>query len=214
MLAHRKKLSDSSASPERSILVSKWSPYNQVHTAGHLAQPGLPRSLAVATFAGQRSLLKGHVQRLRSDRLCFRPGSSPAFARWQAAKRRILTCAKARGKQKIANQTPAVITAPLKVWSSSFTRQSETLAHICSCTESLSSRAEGGQAAACMAQVQVKEQLTPVEKLSMAPFWSTFCGTSNGAWQGVQAAFSPVTGQARALLPHPGVSCSCACTWQ
>ncbi|CAK0747075.1 hypothetical protein CVIRNUC_001740 [Coccomyxa viridis] len=107
---------------------------------------------------GQRSLLKGHVQRLRSDRLCFRPGSSPAFARWQAAKRRILTCAKARGKQKIANQTPAVITAPLKV--------------------------------------QVKEQLTPVEKLSMAPFWSTFCGTSNGAWQGVQAAFSPVTGDA------------------
>ncbi|CAL5219058.1 g818 [Coccomyxa viridis] len=43
-------------------------------------------------------------------------------------------------------------------------------------------------------KVQVQEQLTPVEKLSMAPFWSTFCGTSNGAWQGVQAAFSPVTG--------------------
>lgn len=40
----------------------------------------------------------------------------------------------------------------------------------------------------------MQEQLTPVEKLSMAPFWSTFCGTSNGAWQGVQAAFSPMTG--------------------
>ena len=43
-------------------------------------------------------------------------------------------------------------------------------------------------------QVHVEEQLTPVERLSMAPFWSTFCGTSNGAWQGTQAAFSPVTG--------------------
>ncbi|KAK9909661.1 hypothetical protein WJX75_005765 [Coccomyxa subellipsoidea] len=45
-------------------------------------------------------------------------------------------------------------------------------------------------------QVQGQEQLTPVEKLQMAPFWSTFCGTSNGAWQGVQAAFSPMTGEA------------------
>ena len=43
-------------------------------------------------------------------------------------------------------------------------------------------------------QVHVEEQLTPVERLNMAPFWSTFCGTSNGAWQGTQAAFSPVTG--------------------
>ena len=60
----------------------------------------------------------------------------------------------------------------------------------------------------------MKEQLTPVEKLSMAPFWSTFCGTSNGAWQGVQAAFSPVTGKAQELLPHPGVSFSSACPWQ
>ncbi|CAL8461581.1 g1112 [Coccomyxa elongata] len=45
-------------------------------------------------------------------------------------------------------------------------------------------------------QVQGQEQLTPVERLQMAPFWSTFCGTSNGAWQGVQAAFSPLTGKA------------------
>jgi hypothetical protein len=50
-----------------------------------------------------------------------------------------------------------------------------------------------------MLQVQVQETLTPVEKLSMAPFWSTFCGTSNGAWQGVQAAFSPITGRLLAV---------------
>jgi hypothetical protein len=50
-----------------------------------------------------------------------------------------------------------------------------------------------------MRQVRVEEQLTPVERLTMAPFWSTFCGTSNGAWQGTQAAFSPVTG-----APHEG----------
>ncbi len=57
-------------------------------------------------------------------------------------------------------------------------------------------------------QVQVQEQLTPVEKLSMAPFWSTFCGTSNGAWQGVQAAFSPVTGMSAGLPCALRLQCS------
>ena len=165
------------------------------------AQPSCPHLPAVTTFAGQGSLLKGHVQRFRSDHLCFRPDISPAPSRRQAAKRRTLTCAKARGKQKVAYQPPTTITAPLKVWPSSFMRQSETCACLRSRNESPTSRAEGGQAAACMAQVQVKEQLTPVEKLSMAPFWSTFCGTSNGAWQGVQAAFSPVTGKAHSQCP-------------
>ena len=139
--------------------------------------------------------MKGHVQLFRSNRPCFRLSPLPAPARRQAA-RKTLTCAKAKGKQKVANPSPSVITAPLQVWPPSFTLQSETCACICSCTEPPIPRVKGGQAAACLAQVQVKEQLTPVEKLSMAPFWSTFCGTSNGAWQGVQAAFSPVTGKA------------------
>lgn len=51
-----------------------------------------------------------------------------------------------------------------------------------------------------LTQVLGQEQLTPVERLQMAPFWSTFCGTSNGAWQGMQAAFSPLTGQPPVLL--------------
>ena len=54
--------------------------------------------------------------------------------------------------------------------------------------------------------MRVEEQLTPVERLTMAPFWSTFCGTSNGAWQGTQAAFSPATGAPgmKAALPPLG----------
>lgn len=44
------------------------------------------------------------------------------------------------------------------------------------------------------AQVQVLEQLGGSDSATAAPIWSSFCGTSNGAWQGVQTAFSPVSG--------------------
>lgn len=41
--------------------------------------------------------------------------------------------------------------------------------------------------------VNVAQQLTSLERMAM-PFWSTFCGMSNGEWRGQMAAFSPMTG--------------------
>ena len=41
--------------------------------------------------------------------------------------------------------------------------------------------------------VNVAQQLTSMERMAM-PFWSTFCGMSNGEWRGQMAAFSPMTG--------------------
>ena len=43
-------------------------------------------------------------------------------------------------------------------------------------------------------QVEVLEQLGGSDSATAAPIWASFCGCSNGAWQGVQTAFSPVTG--------------------
>lgn len=45
--------------------------------------------------------------------------------------------------------------------------------------------------------VNVAQQLTNLERMAI-PFWSTFCGMSNGEWRGQMAAFNPMTG---ALLP-------------
>ncbi|EIE22064.1 hypothetical protein COCSUDRAFT_66811 [Coccomyxa subellipsoidea C-169] len=79
-----------------------------------------------------------------------------------------------------------------KLWGSGMSRRAPAIRVLAS------KKSEVAQEALITAPIQVQgqEQLTPVEKLQMAPFWSTFCGTSNGAWQGVQAAFSPLTGEA------------------
>ena len=41
--------------------------------------------------------------------------------------------------------------------------------------------------------MQVKEQLTSLDRTN-EPLWSTFCGVTNGVWQGRMAAFYAATG--------------------
>jgi len=57
------------------------------------------------------------------------------------------------------------------------------------------------QPAALPGQVQVLEQLGGSDQATSAPIWASFCGVSNGAWQGTQTAFAPGTGRPRPTLP-------------
>ena len=50
-------------------------------------------------------------------------------------------------------------------------------------------------------QVLVKEQLSPLNQTNQ-PLWSTFCGVTNGVWQGRYAAFYAATGAALLLTAH------------
>lgn len=42
-------------------------------------------------------------------------------------------------------------------------------------------------------QVEVEAQLAKLEQAAN-PWWSTFCGITNGVWLGQTAAFAPSTG--------------------
>ena len=44
-------------------------------------------------------------------------------------------------------------------------------------------------------QVKVSDKLSGPDRTG-APVWGSFCGVSNGAWQGKVAAFAPRTGPA------------------
>jgi hypothetical protein len=60
-------------------------------------------------------------------------------------------------------------------------------------------------------QVQVLEQLGGSDQATSAPIWASFCGVSNGAWQGTQTAFAPGTGRPRPPLPAARDVCQPAC---
>jgi len=55
--------------------------------------------------------------------------------------------------------------------------------------------------------VQVEAQLANLEQAAN-PWWSTFCGISNGVWLGQTAAFAPSTG---ARPPHLWMGCMHCC---
>ena len=55
-------------------------------------------------------------------------------------------------------------------------------------------------------QVRVEAQLSKLEQAAN-PWWSTFCGVTNGRWAGQTAAFAPSTGT------QQGYMCCFAASW-
>lgn len=50
-------------------------------------------------------------------------------------------------------------------------------------------------------QIKVEAQLSKLEQAAN-PWWSTFCGVTNGLWLGQTAAFAPSSGVCEARLAH------------
>ncbi len=58
-------------------------------------------------------------------------------------------------------------------------------------------------------KVEVEAQLAKLEQAAN-PWWSTFCGVTNGVWLGETAAFTPSTGKQPCHSMHPAeLQCMC-----
>lgn len=58
-------------------------------------------------------------------------------------------------------------------------------------------------------KVEVEAQLAKLEQAAN-PWWSTFCGITNGVWLGETAAFAPSTGELQChTVKVGGLPCIC-----